>query len=658
MKRLLLLIVLFGHIAFAQTPRIDSLRQLLAQTRTDTGQVWVLAQLGNSYRVVSPDSGLYFAQQALTLSRKIGFVKGEVRALTNLGRIIQDQGNLPKALQYQFDALKLAQENNLPDEMDWPLNRLGSINNALGNHQQARQYYYQALRIFRAKRNEHDIAIAQSNIAYNFIQLNQPDSALAYADSAYRTITRLRSSQTTALQLVLNVLGRCYVKKKQSDKALYYFRKGIQASIRQQDHRNSSQIYINIAYLYRQHHQPDSCFYYARKALDEANEIGFTEGVLHASTLLAEYFRQRRNFEQAFGYQQMMIGAQDSLFGKANVHAVEQIIINEQNRQREIQAQAMAYQNRIERSAFAAGLAVVLLVAFFLYRNNRQKHQANKLLGEQKAKVEQTLTTLKATQAQLIQREKMASLGELTAGIAHEIQNPLNFVNNLSEVSTELVEELEEEIKAGHTQDALDLTGDLRETLEKVNHHGKRADGIVKGMLQHSKTSRGTKEPTDLNALADEYLRLAYQNLRAKDDSFTADLRLNLDSTLGLVNITPQDMGRVLLNLYNNAFYAVQEKQKLTHNGRGTNAYKPQIEVTTHRENGRVELQVKDNGTGIPEEIVNKIFQPFFTTKPTGQGTGLGLSLSYDIVTKGHGGEMRVDTQTGEFTEFVIALPA
>ncbi|GAA4401100.1 hypothetical protein GCM10023187_14930 [Nibrella viscosa] len=275
-------------------------------------------------------------------------------------------------------------------------------------------------------------------------------------------------------------------------------------------------------------------------------------------------------------------------------------------------------------------------------------------LKERTLKLEEALYQLKATQQQLIQKEKLASLGELTAGIAHEIQNPLNFVNNLTEVSQELVGELREEKRKEERDEDLEeeLLTDLEESLQKVSHHGKRADSIVKGMLQHSRAGSGEKQPTDLNALADEYLRLAYHGLRAKDQDFTADLRLQLDPNLQLVNIAPQEIGRVLLNLYNNAFYAVQEKHKQQTD------YQPQIEVATHTRNGKVALRVKDNGTGIPAEILNKIYQPFFTTKPTGQGTGLGLSLSYDIVTKGHGGEMQVHTTEGEGTEFIVELPA
>jgi signal transduction histidine kinase len=261
------------------------------------------------------------------------------------------------------------------------------------------------------------------------------------------------------------------------------------------------------------------------------------------------------------------------------------------------------------------------------------------------------LDNLKATQAQLIQSEKMASLGEMTAGIAHEIQNPLNFVNNFSEVSKELLDEMKQAMDKGDTEDAKEIMNDVIQNLEKINHHGKRADGIVKGMLQHSRNSSGQKELTDINALCDEYLRLAYHGLRAKDKSFNAKFETNFDETVGKLNVIPQDMGRVVLNLINNAFYAVSERKKLNEPG-----YEPTVSVSTIKDGDSVKIKVRDNGTGIPQKVLDKIFQPFFTTKPTGQGTGLGLSLSYDIV-KAHGGELNVETRGGEGTEFIILLP-
>jgi signal transduction histidine kinase len=269
-----------------------------------------------------------------------------------------------------------------------------------------------------------------------------------------------------------------------------------------------------------------------------------------------------------------------------------------------------------------------------------------------KQQVEKTLTDLKQAQTQLVQSEKMASLGEMTAGIAHEIQNPLNFVNNFSEVSKELLDEMKTELETGNTEDAKDIADDVIQNLEKINHHGKRADAIVKSMLQHSRSSSGKKEPADINGLADEYLRLAYHGLRAKDKSFNAKFETEFDNSIGKINIISQDIGRVLVNLINNAFYAVSERKKQESNG-----YEPTVTVYTKKIDDKIEIKVKDNGNGIPQKVLDKIFQPFFTTKPTGQGTGLGLSLAYDIVTKGHSGELKVETKEGEGSEFIIQLP-
>ena len=306
---------------------------------------------------------------------------------------------------------------------------------------------------------------------------------------------------------------------------------------------------------------------------------------------------------------------------------------------------------------------VTLVWAFALYRSRKLQRENRMLeekvvtrtheLKEEKEKVESTLQELKSTQARLIQSEKMASLGELTAGIAHEIQNPLNFVNNFSEVNKELIDEASQAIKTGNQNEALGLMSTLRDNEEKIIFHGKRADAIVKNMLQHSRTSAGQKEPTDINALADEYLRLSYHGMRAKDKTFNATMQTDFDENIGKINIVPQDIGRVLLNLYNNAFYAVNQKAKQQLPGKVT--YEPTVSVTTKKVGERVEITVRDNGNGIPPKIADKIFQPFFTTKPTGEGTGLGLSLSYDII-KAHGGEMRVETQEESGSEFIIVL--
>jgi signal transduction histidine kinase len=281
----------------------------------------------------------------------------------------------------------------------------------------------------------------------------------------------------------------------------------------------------------------------------------------------------------------------------------------------------------------------------------QQKVELEKQVMERTSELKQSLQELKGTQAQLIQSEKMASLGELTAGIAHEIQNPLNFVNNFSDVNQELLQELKEEADKGNIEDVKAIANDVIGNEEKINHHGKRADAIVKGMLQHSRKRSGQKEATDINALADEYLRLSYHGLRAKDKSFNAEIKTDFDGSIEKINIIPQDIGRVFLNLFNNAFYAVNEQKNSN-----SISYQPTVFVKTEKCDDKIYITIRDNGNGIPQKILDKIFQPFFTTKPTGEGTGLGLSLSYDII-KAHGGEIKVESKEGEGTEFIIQLP-
>jgi signal transduction histidine kinase len=375
--------------------------------------------------------------------------------------------------------------------------------------------------------------------------------------------------------------------------------------------------------------------------------------VLRDYKLLAELYERTGDNLKAKETYKSFISLQDSVLADQDKYRTISFETEQQMNEKEFSITKLENENKISSLSrnFSIGIAALLLIIVAgVYYRFRSKKEANKIL-------EKTLADLKSTQSQLIQSEKMASLGELTAGIAHEIQNPLNFVNNFSEVNKELIEELVEEVEKGNTAEAKAIAKDIKENEEKINHHGKRADAIVKGMLQHSRSSSGQKEPTNINALADEYLRLAYHGIRAKDNSFNVTLKTDFDESIGRINIIPQDIGRVILNLITNAFYTVAEKKK-----QNPNNYEPTVTVSTSQTplpagGGRgVWITVADNGNGIPQKILDKIFQPFFTTKPTGQGTGLGLSLSYDIV-KAHGGELKVETIEGEGTAFIIILP-
>jgi two-component system, NtrC family, sensor kinase len=368
-----------------------------------------------------------------------------------------------------------------------------------------------------------------------------------------------------------------------------YLKKGLTAAVAENAIREASTASNAIALIFKELNQPDSAIYYAKMGMEFGKELSYTNRILTASSLLAELYAEE-NPEEAVRYYQMASAAKDSLYGIQKFQQLQSATMDEQERQTEIEAAAIAYRNNIRQWGLIGGVALFLIVAIVLYRNNRQKQKTNKVL-------ETTLSNLKATQAQLIQSEKMASLGELTAGIAHEIQNPLNFVNNFSEVSAELVEEMQE-VRAkkqdekrearGERRDESEeledeILGDIKQNLEKINHHGKRADAIVKGMLAHSRTGSGEKVPTDINALADEYLRLSYHGLRARDKSFNADFKTDFDPNLPKVNVVPQDIGRVLLNLINNAFQATNELSKAhdSYRGEPLEGFKPLVIVST-----------------------------------------------------------------------------
>jgi signal transduction histidine kinase len=379
---------------------------------------------------------------------------------------------------------------------------------------------------------------------------------------------------------------------------------------------------------------------------------------------LSNAFARKGNYAEAYKYFLQYTAFKDSLMLEATSRKVaaleyKQSLLKKEaeigllTKDRQLRDQKGKRQLQLMFGLFAF-IALLVTILFILGRNNRVKRRVNDKLNKQKEELEKALAELKTTQEQLIQSEKMASLGELTAGIAHEIQNPLNFVNNFSEVSTELVRELIEdrEKDAIDPEAETDLLNDIEQNLKKISEHGHRASSIIKGMLEHSRTSSGQKQSTDLNALVEEYLKLSYHGLRARDKSFEAKLATELDGKVGNVSIVPQEIGRVLLNIFNNAFYATNQRKKADLNG-----YQPLVTVKTCKENGQTKIVIRDNGNGMPESVKQKIFQPFFTTKPTGEGTGLGLSLSYDVITKGHGGKIAVESQENSFTEFTLTLP-
>ena len=657
--RFTILLAFAWNIGFAQTKEaIDSLHHQLAIAKDDTSRVKAQVCLCLAYRLGNTDSSLFYGQQALTAARQINYPAGEILALSFLSYTTQQMGNLPKALEMAFKALQIGNSNHLENSAG-ALNAIGETYIMLKDYPKALTYLRQQETICATNGNTEAFAYAKKDIAVVFEEMNQLDSALYYEQQAIENFRKMGREEPQTYE----TLGNIKMKSGNYKEALNFYQKGLQISIKNNERRASAGGYNKIATFYKSINQTDSAIYYATKGLDESMAISQKTSILEAAALLSELYEQRDN-KESLRYLKIANIYKDSVFGTGSLQTIQTLVTQQEEHQKEIADAKKTYQTQLTQYGLLAGLVMFLVTAFILYRNNRRKQKANVLLLQQKEEIQSTLSQLKATQSQLIQSEKMASLGELTAGIAHEIQNPLNFVNNFSEVSKELLDEMKTELDNGNTADAKDIADDVIQNLEKINHHGKRADAIVKGMLQHSQTSTGQKEPTEINKLADEYLRLSYHGLLAKDKSFNATLKTDFDEKIVNINIIPQDIGKVLLNLYNNAFYAVNEKQKaknLKPNTEG-NAYEPIVTVTTRRLNspfgdgGKILISVKDNGNGMPQKIVDKIFQPFFTTKPTGQGTGLGLSLSYDII-KAHGGQIKVETKVDEGTEFIIQLP-
>ncbi len=833
-----LVLLLCGLISNAQLSNkaTDSLNQLLATEKEDTAQVMLLYQLSRAYSTSKPDTALLLAQQGLELSQKIHFKKGEFSCLRTTGNIFVNTGNYPKALEIYLQVLRIAEELKDDVSIGTALSNLSDVYFYEGDIKRSVDYSQRGISIYKKLKDSSGLNTALANLGDTYEKTNQIDSALHYTRLGYLMALSLKNSPL--MGTALNNLGNVFLKLNKADSAMIYYKSGLPYIKRDNNDNGLCETYLGMAKIFFQKNNIDSCLYYARLSFNIAKNVGFLDNLLNASNFLAGYYKSARNIDSAYAYQAATIAAKDSLFSQQKANEFQSMTYDEDMRQQQIEDAKEQARVQVKQNALIGGLLTLLVVAFLLIRNNRQRRKANVLLQNQKQeignkaqelsvqkdnlqqsynnveqlgeigrkitsslsvekiigtvydnvnvlmdaavfgigiyddslkriefpatyengkalpfyansiddknrfgpvcfnsgkeiivgnlfkeykdhiqevptpheggqpvsiiflpliakgerlgvitvqsfqenayseyhlfmlrniatytaiaienaesfdKLNQTVSTLKSTQSQLIQSEKMASLGELTAGIAHEIQNPLNFINNFSEVNNELIEELKSEQPASgeHNASGNGILNNIFQNNEKIVFHGKRADAIVKGMLQHTRTSSRQKELTDINALADEYLRLSFHGLRAKNKSFNSIMKTEFDSSVGKINIVPQDIGRVILNLYNNAFYAVMEKKKTADEG-----YQPTVTVSTRKTNSIVELAVTDNGSGIPQNVVDKIFQPFFTTKPTGEGTGLGLSLSYDIV-KAHGGEIKVETKEGEGTSFMIFL--
>jgi len=656
----LLLFSLFS--ASAQHKKIDSLRVALGKAVTDTDKYSALYQLGKLYYISYPDSAIIFHQEAFLIAKKHNWEKEQGENFNGIANAYATMGDYATGIQYYLKGLKSY------ELADYGFGSAQIDNNIGATYVQKEDYKGSLPYLLRALTEESDYAarhkllgtepelksIVLENLGECYLNLKELDSAKYYLDAAFKGAQEAHFRDIDGA--TLRDLGEVQELKENKTGALQYFRRPVISDRFIDDVENLSIAYLSISKFYHQNKITDSAIYYAQKALDTAAAGKYVQDVLNAGKALYTYYDEGHNLPDAYKYFKITTAAKDSLYSQDKVKQLLTLSFNEKQRREELEVARADAQNKVRIYILLGGLGILLLLALIFWRTSKQRQKANHLLKKQKEDIETAMEQLKSAQKQLIQSEKMASLGELTAGIAHEIQNPLNFVNNFSEVNTELLDEMQAEIDKGSLEEVRAIAIDLQENEKKINLHGKRADAIVKGMLQHSQSGSGAKAFTDISALADEYMRLAYHGLRAKDKSFNAEMVTHFDADLPPINVIPQDIGRVMLNLLNNAFYAVNQKSKTA----GPD-YKPAVTAETfflpRSPAGVGGLRVKDNGVGIPDAIKEKIMQPFFTTKPTGEGTGLGLSLTYDIVVKGHGGKIEVNSKEGEFTEFIITLP-
>lgn len=565
---------------------------------------------------------LYYQQKALKIQEALKNEVSLAYLLMNMGITYQSLEDTSKSQESFLKGIELSKKNEIKNVELYCYSNLSSLYSTLNRWQESFDYAMLASKLAEEMGDESIEAASLAKAAKSLLNLDKINEAEILASKALKLAEK--AGQPLAIFQCLGTKGEILTRAKKYEEAIPVLEKALNF-VKGMDHYDLtvSDVYSDLSLCLENTGNYDKALINYKTSTKIRDSVQADDNIKKATELSLTYeFEKKEALAQA--------------------EQEKKDVLNERAKTRQLY--------------LIAGLGILLVlgigIALILYRNNKQKQKANLLLKRQKLKVESALKKLKNTQTQLIQSEKMASLGELTAGIAHEIQNPLNFVNNFSEVSSEMLYELDIELKNGNISVANEILNDVKQNLEKITHHGKRADTIVKGMLQHSRSGTNEKEPTRLNALADEFLKLAYHGIKAKHKNFNANLVTDYDDGVGKVNIVAQDIGRVILNLFTNAFYAVNEKKKRTNDA----DYKPTVSVSTKKINQTIEIKVSDNGNGIPKSIADKIFQPFFTTKPSGQGTGLGLSMSYDII-KSHNGKLSMTSDEGIGSVFKVRIP-
>jgi len=651
MKSILLLcfICMTNTLLYGQKAIKDSLKKTLdLHLQEDTTRVNLLLAFGPPPIFLDDkDYAQQKVREAIALATKLKWEKGEAIGWRKLCYLQDIDQKYDTAINSGLNALKISEEIKDSDLIAIANGRLGNAYLTWGNDSLAEFYLKTSLEVAKAIKSKQDILIASVSLCDLYSDKKEWNKVAEYSDQALKSAIEEHDYSVEA-NIFIDI-GQEQEEEHKLKDAITSYRRALRLTKNLKNYHGIAYILTNLSYLFCSLKTEDSALYYANEALLLSKGHNMAQELLESYIALVNVTTTFHDYKDALAYHLIVDSLENKTYSLDAARNIERLTEKVQQDKKDAIAKAEqnkkdADEKRIRNLQYSA-IGVFLLIAVFLFWNNRQKQKS-------KIKIQNAYAELKSTQSQLIQSEKMASLGELTAGIAHEIQNPLNFVNNFSEINQEMVNEVTEEINKGNIDEAKIILNDIKENSEKINHHGKRADAIVKGMLQHSRASSGQKELTDINALCDEYVRLSYHGLRAKDKTFNADFKTDFDETIGKIKIVPQDIGRVVLNLLTNAFYAVNEKKKTA-----AENYQPTVSVQTKKLKDKIQICVSDNGNGIPQNVIDKIFQPFFTTKPTGSGTGLGLSLSYDIITKAHSGTLTAETKENEGTTFIIELP-
>ncbi|NVO29776.1 ATP-binding protein [Hymenobacter lapidiphilus] len=670
----LLTSLLLGPVAGqAQSPQTLPLQQALARATTDTARVLLLANLAATYRYSRFDSVSFYAHQGLRLARQLGYTKGEGRCLSRLAILPGERGNLPEALRLNLAALRLNEESHDLEGTARTLNQTGLLYFALDDYRPSLRYSLRALDSYRqaGTTDMSQLISVIANLGASYEGLHRYDSAAFYLNKAWQLTVRHRprawSCWGNPAPYVLRELGLLQLAQGHPQAALAYYQRSAQAAAPENDLRSVSRAFQYLAELHNQQGRPDSSIWYARRALALAASLPYVVGVVRNSALLMDAYEARQQPDSALYYTHVLLAAQDSLFNPRRIKQLDAIAFNEHTRLLELEAERGKLLTRIRTGALLAGAGLLLLALLLLWHRHRRQQDAtrrlevlHRQLGQQASELTtqrddlvRTLKELKVTQGQLVLREKMASLGELMAGIAHEIQRPVSLLRRYAAASTELCDELRQyltQLWLPPSQQAMadKLLDALHQNQTHIVQYGQRAESVVRGMLEYSQGGGGARQLTDLNALAEEYLRLVYHDMRAKNRHFSAALLLHPDPTLERMMVVRQDLGRALVGVYSAALQAVAQRQR-----QPDEDYVPQIELTTRRTAASIEIRVRDNGEGLPPETLVTLFQRF----PAGAETGLSLALSHDLITRGHGGALSVSSQPGRGTEYCIILP-